>query len=70
MVWLAIFVGLIIFFLLLNLAAWRGNLDPEATQFARSFRFSTGMYAAVLSAAFTTGALWVVVFVYHRIVGS
>jgi hypothetical protein len=51
MVWIAVFVVLCGFFLLLNLAAWRGRLDREAAQFAQSFKFSTGIFAAVLSAA-------------------
>jgi hypothetical protein len=43
MVWIAVFVVLCGFFLLLNLAAWRGRLDREVAQFAQSFKFSTGI---------------------------
>jgi hypothetical protein len=70
MVWFAVFVVLCGFFLLLNLAAWRGRLDREAAQFVQSFKFSTGMFAAVLSAAFSTAVVWVAVFIYNRIFGS
>ena len=70
MAWLAIYTALVVFCVLLDLAAWRGLLNQEAMRLAHSYGFATRMLNALGKAAIYTAVVWVVVFLYRLIFGS
>lgn len=70
MVWLGIYIALVIFWALLDVAAWRGLLNQEAMRVARSYGFATRLLNTMAKAAIYTAIIWIVVFFYRLIFGS